>query len=188
MKQQQSSQFIEKPCNPRPARIFLIGPMGVGKTTIGKALAVRLGYEFQDSDHEIVRRCGADIPWIFDLEGEDGFRQREHQVIHDLTQLNQLVLATGGGAILRQDNRRILQSRGTVLFLDVSLDEQLRRTSADKNRPLLQTANPRAVLEKIRSDRKPLYEEIAHKRFEFGRMSPQRSAAIIAGHLGFSKN
>jgi shikimate kinase len=184
---QQSSQFVDKPFKPRPVRIFLVGPMGVGKTTIGKALAARLGYEFKDSDHEIVRRCGANIPWIFDLEGEEGFRQREHQVIAELTQGDDLVLATGGGAILRPENRSLLQSRGTVLFLDVSLEEQLRRTSADKNRPLLQTANPRAVLERLRTERIPLYEEVAHKRFEFGRMSPQRSAAIIAGHLGFSR-
>jgi len=161
--------------------------MGVGKTTIGKALAAKLGYSFKDSDHEIVARCGADIPWIFDLEGEAGFRQREQLVIDDLTRTDYQVLATGGGAVLCEENRQILMSRGVVIHLDVSLEEQLRRTSADKNRPLLQTADPRAVLLRLRQERRPLYEEVAHRRFEFGRMAPQRSASIIASELGFSK-
>lgn len=169
----------------RPNRIFLVGPMGVGKTTIGKALANRLGFTFMDSDHEVARRCGADIPWIFDLEGEDGFRQRERLVIDELTGLDKIVLATGGGAVLREENRQHLHKRGVVIFLDVGIDEQLRRTSADKNRPLLQTENPRAVLERLRQERSSLYEEVAHCRFEFGRMAPQRSAAIIAKQLGF---
>lgn len=183
----ETSTFVDKPCDQNPRKIFLVGPMGVGKTTIGKALAARVGYTFMDSDHEIVKRCGANIPWIFDLEGEEGFRQREMQVIDDLTQEDTIILATGGGAVLREENRNWLHSRGVVIFLDVSLEEQLRRTSADKNRPLLQTANPRAVLQKLREDRRPLYEAVAHRRFEFGRMSPQRSAAIIANHLGIPK-
>ncbi len=181
------STFVDKPYAENVKKIFLVGPMGVGKTTIGKALAARIGFDFMDSDHEIVRRCGANIPWIFDLEGEEGFRQRETQVIDDLTQVDTLVLATGGGAILRPENRQYLHDRGIVIFLDVSLEEQLRRTAADKNRHLLQTANPRAVLQKLREERRPLYEEVAHRRFEFGRMSPQRSAAIIANSLGIPK-
>ena len=126
----------------KPNRIFLIGPMGAGKTTIGKQLAQSLGMTFGDSDQEIQRRTGVDIPTIFEYEGEEGFRQREQQAIDDLTQVDNQVLATGGGAILRAENRQHLSARGIVVFLACSPEQQFERTYRDRNRPLLQTEDP----------------------------------------------
>jgi len=179
------TSFIPKEHANQPDRIFIVGPMGAGKTTIGKCLAAKIGFHFNDTDQEIIRRCGADIPWIFDIEGEAGFRKREHQVLDELTQEPRIVLATGGGCILSEDNCELLHSRGVVIYIDVAIKEQLRRTSADKNRPLLQTENPQAVLENLRSQRQSLYEAVAHRRYEFLQMSTQRAANIIARGLGF---
>jgi shikimate kinase len=136
--------------------------MGAGKTTIGRQLATTLKMEFKDSDHEIVRRTGASIPLIFEIEGEDGFRKRECDVIDALTQESNLVLATGGGAVLREVNRSHLKQRGTVIYLYASIDQLLQRTAKDKNRPLLQTADPRAKLEELLEQRDPLYRQVAH--------------------------
>ena len=141
--------------------IFLVGPMGAGKTTIGRQLANVLRREFKDSDHEIVRRTGASIPLIFDIEGEDGFRKRESDVINDLTAEKDLVLATGGGAVLLEENRRFLHERGIVVYLFASIEQLLKRTARDRNRPLLQTADPRAKLEELMQVRDPLYREVA---------------------------
>lgn len=142
-------------------RIFLIGPMGAGKTTIGRRLAQVLDREFLDSDHEIEQRAGASIPLIFELESEAGFRTREKTVIAELTQHPGIVLATGGGAVLDPDNRRCLAGRGFVVYLYASVDEQLQRTRHDTQRPLLQTADPRARLASLLEQRDPLYREIA---------------------------
>ena len=142
--------------------IFLIGPMGAGKTTIGRQLANRLKLPFIDSDHEIVERAGADIPWIFDVEGEAGFRDRESRIIDELTQKEGVVLATGGGAVLREQNRNCLKKRGLVVYLQTSIDMQMERTEKDKNRPLLQSANPRDVLQKLAQQRNTIYEQAAH--------------------------
>ncbi|HID48509.1 MAG TPA: shikimate kinase AroK [Chromatiales bacterium] len=141
--------------------IFLVGPMGAGKTTIGRLLAEALGKEFLDSDHEIEARTGASIPWIFDVEGEEGFRKREAAVIDDLTQRHNVVLATGGGAVLDETNRRHLRNRGTVIYLAADVDHLLRRTRHDRNRPLLQTDDPRSRLEALLRIRDPLYREVA---------------------------
>jgi len=141
--------------------IFLVGPMGAGKTTIGRLLARSLGMAFTDSDHEVEAKSGADIPWIFDVEGEEGFRRREQAVIEDLTQRSGIVLATGGGAVLRAENRRNLSGRGVVVYLCTSVDQQVERTRRDRNRPLLQTADPRARLEELMAQRDPLYREVA---------------------------
>lgn len=141
--------------------IFLIGPMGAGKTTIGRQIAKNLGVDFVDSDHEIEQRTGASIPLIFEIEGEEGFRRREREVIDDLTRRKGIVLATGGGAVLDPANRNHLAGRGTVIYLRASLDHLLKRTARDRNRPLLHTEDPRARLEGIIKIREPLYREIA---------------------------
>ena len=145
-----------------PENIFLIGPMGAGKTTIGRQLARRLGKNFIDSDREIEERTGATIPLIFELEGEHGFRDREQAVLDDITRHDNIILATGGGAILRAENREYLKSRGTVIYLHANIEHLLRRTSKDKNRPLLQTDNPRQKLLDLMKDRDPLYRETAN--------------------------
>ena len=141
--------------------IFLVGPMGAGKTTVGRRLADTLRREFFDSDLVIEQRAGARIPLIFELEGEAGFRAREKTIIAELTQRPALVLATGGGAVLDPDNRRCLAGRGFVVYLCAAVDEQLRRTRGDDSRPLLQTADPRARLAQLFAQRDPLYRNIA---------------------------
>ena len=141
--------------------IFLIGPMGAGKSTIGRQLSNTLKMPFKDSDHEIVARTGASIPLIFEIEGEEGFRKRETAMIDELTSLDGVVLATGGGAVLKEENRAMLRDRGVVLYLYASLDQLFERTSRDRNRPLLQTENPRARLEEIMTQRDPIYHELA---------------------------
>jgi shikimate kinase len=142
--------------------IFLIGPMGAGKSTIGRQLARQLHLEFFDSDAEIERRTGADIAWVFELEGEEGFRQREEKVIEELTENTGIVLATGGGSILSKESRNRLSARGIVVYLQTTIDKQLARTQRDKRRPLIAEAeNPREVLEELADSRNALYEEIA---------------------------
>ena len=145
----------------KPGSLFLTGPMGAGKSTIGRQLARQLGMPFYDSDHEIESRTGVDIPLIFELEGEAGFRKREAAIINELTALPDIVLATGGGAILDPQNREHLKSRGRVVYLHATVNQQLRRTRKDRNRPLLQTENPREKLEELFAIRDPLYRETA---------------------------
>ncbi|HHH43134.1 MAG TPA: shikimate kinase AroK [Gammaproteobacteria bacterium] len=140
---------------------FLVGPMGAGKSTIGRQLARILGLEFIDSDRNIEAQTGVDIPLIFELEGEEGFRRREQEMIDRLTRRRGIVLATGGGAILSSVNRQHLAARGQVIYLHTSVEQQLKRTARDRNRPLLQTENPEAVLRELMAVRDPLYREIA---------------------------
>jgi len=135
--------------------------MGAGKTTIGRQLARKLHRDFYDSDKEIEARTGVDIRTIFEYEGEEGFREREAAIIDELTQKKDVILATGGGAVLQPQNRQNLTSRCHVILLNVSVDEQLARTRMDKTRPLLQCDNPRAVLEKMRNERLPVYRAMA---------------------------
>ncbi|WP_425456716.1 shikimate kinase AroK [Aliikangiella coralliicola] len=142
--------------------IFLIGPMGAGKTTIGKQLAQNLHLEFVDSDQEIEARTGAPIDWIFDIEGEDGFRKREKSIISELTQRQGIVLATGGGAVIESENRTFLAGRGIVVYLETSIEQQVERTRRDKRRPLLQSSeDPEATLVQLHTERDKLYREIA---------------------------
>ena len=141
--------------------LILIGPMGAGKTTVGRHLARKLRREFFDSDKEIEHRTGVDVRTIFEYEGESGFRDRESSIIDELTRKSNIILATGGGAVLNAKNRECFKNRGHVILLNISVDEQLARTRLDKTRPLLQTENPRAVLEKMREERLPIYRSIA---------------------------
>ncbi len=136
--------------------------MGSGKSTVGKALANKLGYDFYDSDREIEHRCGVDIPTIFDYEGEVGFRDREARMIDELTGRKKCVLATGGGAILREANRVCLRERGHVVLLSVDIKEQLRRVGQDTRRPLLHTEDPEAKLRALMEERAPIYQALAH--------------------------
>jgi shikimate kinase len=135
--------------------------MGAGKTTIGRQLAVALGFEFEDSDHIIQKRTGVDIPTIFEFEGEAGFRQREALIIDEFTQHQGLVLATGGGSVLPPENRRILTARGFVVYLSCSPEQQHERTARDRNRPLVQTADPLESLRELMQERDPLYRQVA---------------------------
>ncbi len=159
--------------------VFLIGPMGAGKSTIGRQVASQLGLQFDDSDHEIQRRTGVDIPTIFDFEGEEGFRKRERAVIDELTQRTGVVLATGGGSVLDPDNRRNLSSRGVVVYLYCSPEQQYERTMRDRNRPLLQSKDPLGTLQALMQERDPLYREAADMVI----VSEKRSAASVAGEI-----
>ncbi len=141
--------------------IFLIGPMGAGKSTIGRLLAKLLGMKFDDTDHEIRRRTGVDIPTVFDFEGEEGFRKRERVVLDALTRDSGLVLATGGGVVLDPENRGMLSSRGVVVYLHCTPEQQYRRTERDRNRPLLQTSDPLTRLRELMAERDPLYRQTA---------------------------
>ncbi len=165
--------------------IFLVGPMGAGKTTLGRGLAKLRGLRFIDSDQAIEQRCGVDIPYIFEREGEAGFRRRERDVIAQLAQDSGIVLATGGGAVLDPLNRRNLAGSGLVIYLQATVEQQLARTRGSKHRPLLRTANPREKLESLLAERDPLYREIADLSIstqgkQLRRMAQQVSAAIDA--------
>lgn len=160
-------------------KIFLVGLMAVGKTTIGRMLSEALQLPFYDSDAEIEARAGAEISWIFDMEGEEGFRDREESIIDELTQLDSVVLATGGGAVKRKVNREHLAARGTVIYLDCPLERLLARTSRDKKRPLLQGPNREKVLADLFCERAPLYAEIADYRF----VSNEQSAGALVQQI-----
>lgn len=163
--------------------IFLVGPMGSGKSTVGRALARRIGYRFIDSDRELEERCGVDIPTIFDYEGEDGFREREARIIDELTAQDGIVLATGGGAVLRPENRACLAGRGRVVLLSVDIAEQLRRVGRDPNRPLLQTDDPEARLRRLMQERAPIYRDVAHLEVHTDARRMQHVVARIVRHL-----
>lgn len=153
--------------------VFLVGPMGAGKTTIGRLLAKQLGREFVDSDWYIESQTGADIAWIFAKEGEVGFRARETRAIDELTQRQHIVLATGGGAVMCADNRKFLHQRGIVVYLNAPVDVQMARTAKDKSRPLLQQPNPRKILQDLYSIRDPLYRQVAHIVLPTGHTYPR---------------
>ncbi len=151
--------------------IFLVGLMGAGKTSVGRLLAKRLGKHFLDCDHEIEARTGVRVPVIFEIEGEEGFRLREAQTLAELTQATDIVLATGGGAVLRPENRAALASRGFVIYLRAQPRDLWQRTRHDKNRPLLQTEDPLGRLQELYEIRDPLYREVADLVVDTGRQS-----------------
>ena len=152
--------------------IYLVGLPGSGKTTIGRALSKRLGMCFVDSDREIEEKTGVSIPTIFEIEGQDGFRRRESQVIAECAEISDCVMATGGGAVLREENRAVLRANGWVVYLDVSPDVLAERTRIDRNRPLLQVANPLQKLQELFEQRDPLYREVAHIVIDGSNLSP----------------
>jgi shikimate kinase len=162
--------------------IILIGPMGAGKSTIGRQLAATLRLPFRDSDREIERRTGVDIPTIFEFEGEEGFRNREMAMLEELCAQQGIVLATGGGAVMRAHNRALLKDCGLVVYLRTTVQTQLRRTARDRNRPLLQTEDPRARLQELMRIRDPLYREIADLTVDTDRDSVRKAVHAIARH------
>ena len=163
--------------------VFLVGPMGAGKTTIGKLLAKQLGRTFVDSDWYIESQTGADIAWIFAKEGEVGFRERETRAIDELTQNPHIVLATGGGAVMSAENRAFLHQRGIVVYLNAPVDVQLARTAKDKSRPLLQQPNPRKVLQDLYRTRDPLYRQVAHIIMPTGHTYPRHMVSQLLHQL-----
>ena len=164
-------------------KVFLVGPMGVGKTTIGRVLAEIMGLQFFDSDREIEASTGADIPWIFDVEGEDGFRIREVRMIDQLSRRKKIVLATGGGAVLAEKNRKRLAKRGVVVYLRASIRQQVERTSRDKNRPLLQTPDPEKKIRELMTMRDPLYREVADIIIDTNRRNPRSVSVDISKRI-----
>ena len=156
--------------------VFLVGAMGSGKTSVGRQLARELSMDFIDSDEEIERCTGVDIRFIFEKEGESLFREREKAIISNLTQMENLVLATGGGSILDAKNRQLLNTNGIVVYLETSVKQQLLRTQKSKTRPLLVGKNPEAVLTRLMESRGPLYEQVAHFSVNTGK---KRVAVIV---------
>jgi shikimate kinase len=165
-----------------PHPVFLIGMPGSGKSTVGRLLARETGRSFIDSDREVESRSGVTIATIFELEGEAGFRKRESQVLDELTQRPDLVLATGGGAVLAEANRAHLRARGLVIYLQAATDELVRRTAGDKVRPLLAGADPRGRLLELLAVRQPLYESTAHLSFHSGTANPRRLVKRMLEH------
>jgi len=163
--------------------IYLVGLMGAGKTTIGKVLARRLSYSFIDSDHEIARRTGVSVPTIFEIEGEEGFRKREAQIIAEIAALDTQVVATGGGVVLRPENRQLLLSSGLVVYLNVPLHTLYERTRHDKNRPLLQVQDPLQKLKELHIQRDPLYREVADIVVSGSRIALQSILPLIAQQI-----
>jgi len=163
--------------------IFLIGPMGAGKTTIGRHLATLLHKQFVDVDHEIEKRTGVTIHVIFEIEGEVGFRQRESTLVAELSRDQDIVLATGGGAVLLEENRKVLKERGTVVYLQADIETLVERTRRDRNRPLLQTDNPRGKIEELLRQREPIYREVADVVVDTGQRAPASVARDIATRI-----
>ena len=159
--------------------IFIVGPMGSGKSTVGKIIANELFLSFLDTDDEIEKSTGVTIDWIFDLEGEEGFRKRESSILEEMVKQNSIVLSTGGGIIISDSNREMLSSRGTVFYLSTPISVQLERTSKDKDRPLLKNGDPEEILTRLQKERKNLYESVSDHVIETENKSSQEVASEI---------
>src|SRR5690625_3991473 len=171
-----------------PRRVFLVGPMGSGKTTVGRQLARLLNMKFLDLDLELEKRCGVEVSVIFEIEGEDGFRQRETAMLDELTRHDNIVLGTGGGSVIREENRRMLSERGLVVYLETGIGQQLARLAKDKQRPLLQTPDRRQRLAGLAKQRNPLYDGIADITVPSENISPAAMAKRVANIiLAFAK-
>lgn len=166
-----------------PNNVFLVGPMGAGKSTIGRLLAAELKVPFYDSDRAIEERTGADIPWIFDVEGEAGFRDRESAVLAELAEEPGAVIATGGGIVLRPANGEVMKQAGRVCYLTAAVEHLVERTAKDKKRPLLQVDNPRQKIVDLLNERDPLYRELADWVVNTDRRSPKTVAREIADRV-----
>lgn len=164
--------------------VYLVGLMGAGKTTIGRSLAKRLNLDFLDSDREIEARTGVTIPTIFEIEGEEGFRKREAQMIADLSRLRGRVVATGGGVVLREENRATLRTNGFVVYLNVAPQTLWERTRNDRNRPLLQVADPLLKLKELYAERDPLYREVADLIIDSSRINAQGVLQLLLKEVG----
>ncbi len=169
------------------SHVFLVGPMGAGKSTIGRLVAAELNLVFRDSDRVIEERTGADIPWIFDMEGEEGFRERESSVLRELAHEPSQVIATGGGIVLRELNRQLMKASGYVCYLTASIDQLVERTARDKKRPLLQVDNPRQKIIDLINLREPMYRDAADFVVNTDRRSPktvaQEIASLVRAHI-----
>jgi shikimate kinase len=197
MQHMQSDQENSHPDSKRPdsnrklqsGNLILVGMMGSGKTTMGRALAKHLGKVFVDSDEEIIKRTGVTVPHIFDVEGEAGFRQREAAAIRDLVGRDSMVLATGGGAVLEEQNRTMLQQNGIVIYLKASVHDLWQRTRHDRNRPLLQTKDPHAKLNELFRQRDPLYQQVSDIVVHSGKQSAHALMLHLADEIeAFRKN
>ncbi len=173
--------------NTGQTNIFLVGPMGAGKTSVGRSLAAELNKQFYDSDQEIEKKMGVSLTWNYDLEGLAGFRERELKIIDELSALNNIVLSTGGGCVETEGVRDLLRQRGVVVYMEVSLETQLNRLRRDKKRPLLQGENPEAVLTRLWEEREPFYEEIADFIVITDNRSVREVCDLILGWLGNRK-
>jgi len=171
------------PANTPSSNVYLIGPMGSGKTTIGQRVAQLLGLEFLDCDHELEAQTGASVSLIFDIEGEEGFRERETKMLEILTRRTGVLVATGGGVVTRARNRELLRQSGLIVYLRTSVAQQLRRLGRDRSRPLLQTPDRRERLERLARQRNPLYQELADIEFPSQNRSTEASAQRLAERI-----
>ncbi len=172
----------------KKSNIFLVGPMGAGKSSVGKVLTLLTGFTLYDTDHEIMARTGVKISWIFEIEKEAGFRRREAEIVEELSKLDGIILSTGGGCVITPINRENLKKNGIVVYLQVNLKEQLRRTKNTVTRPLLEVSDPKAKLMELNEARQPLYEEMADLTIKTTHKKPHDIAKEILEKIKIFEN